>query len=91
LHGREAKQCDQQIHFRPTMLPELESGGENPRFETNATRRPHLKAASRALKNLDQVDTRTFSTWGNSGIEPDKGTGNQLSKNGWGQLHVASQ
>ena len=24
--------------------------------------RPHLKTASRALKNLDQVDTRTFST-----------------------------
>jgi hypothetical protein len=23
----------------------------------------------------------TFATWGNSGIEPDKGTGNQLSRN----------
>jgi hypothetical protein len=23
-----------------------------------------------------------FATWGNSGIEPDKGTGNQLSRNG---------
>ena len=30
---------------------------------------------------LDRVDTRTFSTWGNSGIEPDEGTGNQLSRN----------
>jgi hypothetical protein len=26
--------------------------------------------------------TRAFSTWGNSGIEPDKGIGNQLSRNG---------
>ena len=34
---------------------------------------------------------QSFATWGNSGIEPDKGTGNQLSKNGWGQFHVASQ
>ena len=27
------------------------------------------------------VQFSTFATWGNSGIEPDKGQGNQLSKN----------
>src|ERR1700691_5218084 len=33
----------------------------------------------------------TFSTWGNSGIEPDEGTWNQLSRNYEAKPHVASQ
>src|SRR5262245_64329710 len=33
----------------------------------------------------------TFATWGNSGIVPDEGTTNQLSRKHRGQPHVASQ
>jgi hypothetical protein len=29
---------------------------------------------------LPPFQLASFSTWGNSGIEPDKGTGNQLSR-----------
>jgi hypothetical protein len=32
------------------------------------------------LKKYVRPPEKPFSTWGNSGIEPDKGTGNQLSR-----------
>jgi hypothetical protein len=32
-------------------------------------------------QTLDGKKHPSFATWGNSGIEPDKGTGNQLSRN----------
>ena len=33
-----------------------------------------------ALRIFEHLCKTTFATWGNSGIEPDKGTGNQLSR-----------
>ena len=45
---------------------------------------PHLytEDAPTARRIFDHLCKTTFATWGNSGIEPDKGTGNQLSRNG---------
>ena len=41
---------------------------------------PPLKTSTKRNHNSPIIST-TFSTWGNSGIEPDKGTGNQLFRN----------
>jgi hypothetical protein len=45
---------------------------------------PHLytEDAPTARRIFDHLCKTTFATWGNSGIEPDKGTGNQLFRNG---------
>ena len=43
--------------------------------------RLYTEDAPTARKIFDHLCKTTFATWGNSGIEPDKGTGNQLSRN----------
>src|SRR5262249_45039882 len=40
---------------------------------------------------FDHQCKKTFATWGNSGIVPHEGTGNQLSRKACGYPHVASQ
>jgi hypothetical protein len=41
----------------------------------------YTKDARTIRRIFDHLCKTTFATWGNSGIEPDKGTGNQLSRN----------
>src|SRR5437667_806608 len=48
-------------------------------------------SAQMHLTQDDEMVSPNFSTWGNSGIEPDEGTGNQLSRNIRGHPHVALQ
>ena len=44
---------------------------------------PHLytEDAPTARRIFDPQGKKTFATWGNSGIVPHEGTGNQLSRN----------
>src|SRR5215510_8751167 len=50
-----------------------------------------MKVASTARRIFDHQCKETFATWGNSGIVPYEGIGNQLSRNVRGHPHVASQ
>jgi ubiquinol-cytochrome c reductase iron-sulfur subunit len=54
---------------------------------------PNVREESRIVigKSLTGEPFRpSFSTWGNSGIEPQQGAGNQLSRNRRGRAHAAS-
>jgi len=51
-----------------------------------------LMGIARAEKpRIETLPAKRFHTWGNSGLEPYSGSGNQLSKNRRGPPHGALQ
>jgi hypothetical protein len=54
---------------------------DNVRLDSRKRRSRACGCAGSSFHQILASVTPTFSTWGNSGIEPDKDTGNQLSRN----------
>src|SRR5262245_5994971 len=50
-------------------------------LRTMRSPRIYMEVACTAKRNFDRECKKTFHTWGNSGIVPYEGTGNQLSRN----------
>jgi len=69
----------------PSLGPDSSSLRINSRGQCHTVRCSQRREQTPDLNTKARLNRKgysSFATWGNSGIEPDKGTGNQLSRNG---------